>query len=366
MDFYLILGLERSASLGEIKRAYRRLARRHHPDINPGDHAAEALFRQIAEAYETLLDPDRRRQYDTGGGVPTLSMPSLEFQGFDFSAPMGASLEGTFSELFAEAFGQPDSARGRTRPEAGADLHTTMAIAFGEAMHGGEWAVNVTRLETCLACRGLGQVRVSDARCAACHGTGSVRWVRGHMVFTKACAACGSTGRLQSRTCSACGGQGLGPRAERLSVAVPAGVYDGTRLRLGGRGNAGRFGGEPGDLYVDVFVSAHPRFRRDGDDIHVTLPIAIHEAALGTRLQVAGIDGPVRVRVSPGTQSGQRFRLRGRGAASPRDGARGDLVLEVQLVLPPVLDERSRELLREFGRLNPGDVRAMSEVEEAS
>lgn len=366
MDFYLILGLERSASPDELKRAYRRLARKYHPDINPGDRAAEALFRQIAEAYETLLDPERRRQYDAGGRAPTLSMPSMEFQGFDFSAPMGASSEGTFSELFAEAFAQPDSARGRARPEAGADLHTTLAISFTEAMHGGEWAVNVTRLETCLACRGVGQLRVSDARCAACHGTGSVRWVRGHMVFTKACAACGSTGRLQNRTCSACGGQGLGPRAERLSVAVPAGVYDGTRLRLAGRGNAGRVGGEPGDFYVDVRVSAHPRFRRDGDDLHVTVPIAIHEAALGTKLQVAGIDGPVRVRIPPGTQSGQWFRLRGRGASSPRHGARGDLVLEVQLVLPRVIDERSKALLREFGRLNPGDVRAVSEVEEAS
>jgi molecular chaperone DnaJ len=184
-----------------------------------------------------------------------------------------------------------------------------------------------------------------------------VRSVRGHMVFSRSCTACGGTGQQQPKACGPCGGTGQETRTETVSVRVPAGVRDGDRVRVPAKGNAGTRGGPPGDLYITLRVAPHATFRRDGDDLHAVVPIAIHEAALGARIEVPTPQGAARLRVPPGTQSGQRFRLRERGAVSTRDGRRGDLVIEVRLVLPRVLDERSKELLREFGRLNAENVR---------
>src|SRR5262245_51266578 len=353
MDLYVILGLEHGASESEIKRAYRRLARRYHPDINPGDRTAEARFRQILEAYETLIDPERRSRYDAGspddGGRPTSG-----FEGFDFSGRAGDQ-SATFGDLFAEVF----TSRGHQRPspERGADLHQTLTLTFDEAFTGGQRTVTVTRRDTCQGCAGTGVTRVTTGACVVCRGAGSVQTVRGHMVFSRSCPGCGGTGQQRPHSCQACGGAGQITRAEAVHVRLPAGVGDGERLRIPGRGNAGLRGGHPGDLYITVQVSPHPLYRRDGDDLHITVPIAIHEAALGARIEVPTPDGGVRVRVPPGTQSGQRFRLRERGAPSVRDGRRGDLVVEVKLVMPKLLDERSKELLREFGRINGGNVR---------
>ena len=190
----------------------------------------------------------------------------------------------------------------------------------------------------------------------SCEGAGTVRSVRGHMVFAKNCPRCAGTGMLRQERCESCEGQGVAPRTEIVTVRVPAGVPDGARVRVAGKGHAGVRGGAPGDLYLDVHVEEHPTFRRDGDDVHMILPIAVHEAGLGTKIDVATPDGAVRVRVPPGTQSGQRFRLRERGVPT-RNGGKGDLVVEVRLALPKVLDERSKELLREFGRINGESVR---------
>ena len=358
MDFYLILGIERAATLADVKRAYRRLARRYHPDINPGDPAAAAVFRQVVEAYETLVDPTRRRRYDSGESQPTPGPGgSVEFEGFDFSVQHSPAAGATFSELFAEAFAGR-SAHLHERARQGADLHVALTLSFDESVRGGQHPVTVTRLDTCLMCRGGGRLSVADARCPACAGSGSLRVVRGHMVFSMACGSCAGTGRLPMRPCPSCGGEGVHPRSEIVRVAVPAGIRDGTRLRVAGMGHVGRLGGRAGDLYADVRVEPHPVFRREGDDLHVTVSVAIHEAALGARIDVMGLDGPVRVSVPPGAQSGQRVRLRGRGVAA--HGRCGDLLVEWRLMLPPMLDERSKELLREFGRLNPGDVRAPS------
>ncbi len=355
MDLYVILGLPHGAPESEIKRAYRRLARRFHPDINPGDRTAEARFRQILEAYETLMDPDRRSRYEAGHGDHSSDGGRRSgFEGFDFSA-RGVDHSATFGDLFAEVLHE----RG-TRPagqERGSDLHQEMALAFEEALAGIQRAGTVTRRETCRTCAGTGVIRAGQGACILCHGTGAVRSVRGHMVFSRSCTACGGTGQMRPRACAPCGGTGQETRAENVLVRIPAGVAGGDRVRVPGKGHAGVRGGQAGDLLITVHVAPHPVFRRDGDDIHMAVPVAIHEAALGARIDIAAPDGPARLRVPPGTQTGQRFRLRERGAVSTRDGRRGDLVVEVRLMLPKVLDERSKELLREFGRINGDPVR---------
>jgi molecular chaperone DnaJ len=354
MDLYIVLGVQQGASESEIKRAYRRLARRFHPDINPGDQTAEVRFRQILEAYETLIDPARRSRYDAGHAAdPGPARPS-GFEGFDFST-RGVDYSATFGDLFAEVLTE----RGvRTdAPQRGADLHAELQVSFEEALAGTPRSVTVTRREVCRTCAGSGRTRVSTGKCHLCQGTGAVRSIRGHMVFSRSCTSCGGTGQQMPRACDPCGGTGLETRSETVTVRVPSGVADGDRLRVPGKGHAGIRGGQPGDLYVTARVAPHAVFRRDGDDLITVIPIAVHEAALGARIVVRTLEGEAKLRVPPGTQSGQRFRLRERGAASTRTGQRGDLVVEVRIMLPKVLDERSKELLREFGKLNAEGVR---------
>lgn len=356
MDFYVLLGVRHGATEADIKRAYRRLARRFHPDINPGDRAAEARFRQILEAYETLIDPQRRSRYDASGaaGEPAERRTASGFEGFDFSA-RGVDYSASFGDLFAEVLTERGTRQ--PAPERGADLHQDVELSFEEAFGGTQRALTVTRRETCRTCAGSGRTRVSPGPCHVCHGTGAVRSVRGHMVFSRSCSACAGTGQQRPRPCEPCGGTGQETRSETAQVRIPAGIADGERVRVAAKGNAGQHGGPPGDLYITVHVAPHALFRREGDDLFLVVPIAIHEAALGARIEIPTPEGPARLRVPPGTQSGQRFRLRERGAASTRNGRRGDLVVEARLMLPKLLDERSKELLREFGRINGESVR---------
>jgi len=356
MDFYIVLGVERGAPAGEIKRAYKRLARRLHPDINPGDREAAARFRQVLDAYETLMDPDRRRRYDAGqlSAAQQDDGGTFGFAGFDFSNRVHAERTTTFGDLFEEVLSKlgrvPDLA------DHGADIHARTTLSFEEAWHGVQRTVTVTRQDLCRSCSGSGYRRVAETRCVSCDGAGVVRSVRGHMVFAKTCPTCGGEGRLKQEECPSCRGQGVEPRAETLSVQIPPAVTDGARVRIAGKGHAGVRGGRPGDLLIDVSVAEHPVYRREGDELHMVVPIALHEAGLGAKFDIETPDGPVRLRVPPGTQSGQRFRLRDRGAPS-RNGGRGDLVVEIRLKLPKILDERSKELLREFGRINGESVR---------
>jgi molecular chaperone DnaJ len=347
MDLYALLGLAPGATPADIKRAYRRLSRRYHPDINPGDKAAEMLYRRISEAYETLVDPERRRTYDSGTPASSGAAATFEFSGFDFSAAAHGAQAATFTELFAEALHPLPSAEGR--PEPGADLHAELTLTFEESMFGGQRQVVVTRQDACSACRGAGAIRTPEGRCAPCHGTGKVRWARGHMVFTKACAACHGSGRQRSERCAACVGSGRQVRTEAVPVTVPPGIVEGARLRVADRGHAGRGGGRHGDLYVTVHVQPHPVFRRQGEDLCLTLPIGVHEAVLGARVEVPSLEGPVKLRIPPNTQAGQRFRLREHGVPGP--GGRGDLLVEIRIVLPQMIDERGKELMREFGKL---------------
>jgi molecular chaperone DnaJ len=358
MDFYAILGLSTDASLTDIKRAYRRMARRYHPGINPGDRAAEEMFRRVSEAYETLVDPRRREEYDAVGRAAAAPPPgspvSLEFTEFDFSVAAHGPQAATFAELFSDVL-HPAPARGH-RAERGADLNATITIDFLDAIKGVARQLVMTRHVLCSMCAGTAHVPVSDSRCHECHGSGGVRWARGHMVFSKTCAACNGSGRLRVQRCALCNGLGRTVRSEPLSVSIPPGTIDGTRLRLAERGHAGENGGPAGDVYVTVQVLPHPFLRREREDLVCVIPLGVHEAVLGSRIDVPTLDGPARFWIPPGTQAGQRFRLVGRGVPSPH-GAPGDLVVEVKLVLPTRVDERSRDILREFGQRNYDDLR---------
>jgi molecular chaperone DnaJ len=358
MDLYLVLGLEREATLDEIKRSYRRLARRFHPDINPGDRVAADQYRRIAEAYETLSDPGRRQRYDSGAGEASIAEAStFGFEGFDFSISVSGASAPTFGDLFADVFRPSEPGRSGVA-ERGADLQHALALTFDEAMRGGSRELIVTRQEHCRLCHGAGRLQAAQRPCAFCEGSGVVKSARGHMVFSKPCDRCGGAGWQVDTACPACGGRQIEIRSERIVLEVPAGLTDGERIRVAGKGHAGPNGGPCGDLYIVADVEDHPLFRREGDDLHLTVPIAVHEAALGARIEVPSPDGLVRLRVPPGAQSGRQFRIRERGAPSVRDGHRGDLVVEIRLVLPAALDERSKDLMREFGRINSEDVRA--------
>jgi molecular chaperone DnaJ len=362
MDFYTILGLSTDASVTDIKRAYRRLARRYHPGINPGDRAAEEMFRRVSEAYETLMDPGRREQYDAVGrpaAAPVGSPVTLEFTEFDFSIAARGTQAATFAELFADVL-HPTPARGQGS-ERGVDLHATITVDFVEAMRGLERQIVVTRQVLCTVCAGTAQVAVSEGRCPHCYGTGAVRWARGHMVFSKTCADCNGSGRMRVQRCRVCGGYGRTVRSEPLAVSIPPGTVDGTRLRLAESGHAGQYGGKPGDVYVTVQVRPHPFLRREGEDLVCVVPLGVHEAVLGARIDVPTLDGPAGFWIPPGTQAGQRFRLAGRGRGLP-PGVPGDLVIEVKLVLPTRVDDRSREILREFGQRNYDELRKHLQV----
>ncbi len=357
MDFYVVLGVPQGATPNQITRAYRRLARRFHPDINPGDHVAALRFKEILLAYETLIDPVRRSRYDVGGeGAPESCAPrSSGFEGFDFSASGSDST--SFGDLFAEAIAARTAP---ARAQRGSDLHAGVAVSFEESLQGVRRAVTVTRETACRACGGRGVAGATDAGvCVLCEGAGTVRSSRRHMIFSRICPSCAGTGSRRPQECGLCGGVGRQTRSERVQVDVPPGTADSERVRVAGAGHAGWGGGAAGDLYLTVHVGPHHVFCRDGDDLHVVVPVGVHEAALGSRVAVDTPDGTVTLRVPPGTQSGQRFRLRGRGVASRQAlGQRGDLLVEVRLMLPEVLDERSKELLREFGRIHGSGARA--------
>ncbi len=359
MDLYQVLGVPRNAAPADVERAYLRLARRYHPGINPGDGVSAELYRRVQEAYGVLGDAERRRDYDRGASPAPVAAAeaTVAFQGFDFSSLAEGAAAATFSELFADVF--QDAARRASAPEQGTSFDITLQLSFDDAMRGGQFPLSVTRSERCGACAGTGHVPRPPVACPQCAGAGSRRWARGHMVFTKECEACGGVGQIMSQICRMCGSAGVHARSEVVTLGLPAGIEAGARIAVPGRGHAGARGGPAGDLYVTIDVAPHPFLRREGRDLAMVLPVAIHEAALGARINVPTLDGPVALKIPAGSASGQRLRLRGRGLPGDAAGGvpAGDLIAELQIVLPPVRDERSRELLREFGRLNDVDVR---------
>ncbi|HEX9186163.1 MAG TPA: J domain-containing protein, partial [Vicinamibacteria bacterium] len=333
MDLYERLGTRRGASASEIRRAWQRLARALHPAVNPGDHVAAQRYREAAEAFEVLSDPQRRAAYDRGERPAAKVAAAAEggFEGFDFSARVRIETVG-FREIF-DAAPAPAAARGE-------DLEQATRVTFEESMAGAVRRVHLVRFEPCPSCHGAGEVESPPLACPRCQGTGTVRGSRGHMIFSRPCADCGGTGEIRLRACRRCDGEGRGIASEWLEVRVPPGVGNGTKVRLPGAGNAGRRGGPPGDFVLTVEVEEHPAFRREGADLHCVVPVGMVEAAMGGHVEVGTPDGPVTIEVPAGTQSGQRFRLRKRGVPRPGDGERGDLWVEALVVIPAVTDDR--------------------------
>lgn len=375
MDYYQKLGVERGASADEIRKAYRHLARKHHPDLNPGDKAAEDKFKDVQQAYDVLSDPKKKQMYDqvgfysengmpSGGGGPQ-GGPNMDFSGFDFSDYMrGSRTSGghpeadssSFSDIFSQWFGgRPGSSQ--EAPQKGTDLEYGLSIDFWQAIKGTQVRITVARQETCNICNGSGQRSGNNTVCPECNGTGNVTQQAGAMRFNLTCPKCEGTGRLRNR-CPNCHGDGRISKNETVDVRIPAGAQQGSRLRVPGKGNVGTHGVAAGDLYITLRVEEHPFFRREGDDIHITVPVRIDEAGLGTKIEVPTIDGKALLKIPQGTNNGQKFRLRDKGVENSRSHRRGDQIVEISIQAPDVRDERSRELLREYAELHPEDPRS--------
>jgi molecular chaperone DnaJ len=368
-DYYQVLGVPRDTALPDIKKAYRKLARKYHPDLNPGDKTAEARFKEIQEAYAVLSDPKKRAQYDQFGDVagappgpgPGGAAPGGPgFEGFDFS-DYGSS---TFRDFFENLFGGA-GARGAEAPpggpERGEDLQYSMPVGFEDAVHGVQTKIRVNRLTACEACGSTGRAAGSRRRpCPNCGGTGRGTVQRGFMKFSGACPACGGTGQAPGEPCSSCGGPGTVQKSDLISVRIPAGVDNGSKVRIPGRGNAGRNGGPPGDLYIVIEVAPHPFFRREGANISIRVPISVPEATLGAKIDVPTLWGRTTIRIPPGTKSGQKFRIREQGAPMVGRKGRGDEYAEVYIVPPPFDNERIREMMKELESLSgPNPRQAM-------
>ena len=367
-EYYDLLGVSRKASQKEIRAAYRKLARKYHPDLNPGDKSSEESFKQVQEAYDVLSDAKKRQMYDQYGfEVPGVGPPPgaggpegshFDFGGFDFGGGGGASGAGpSFRDLFSQYFrGGGGVAEDVRQAEAGSNLEYQIEISFWEAVHGAVKKLTVARLDTCADCHGTGSIGQPQT-CTACGGTGQVAQTTGRMRFNLTCTRCGGTGRIRN-ACRLCGGEGRVRRVDTIEVRIPAGVQTGSRVRVAGRGNAGTSGAPPGDLYIITDVQPHPFFERRGDDLYTTVPITVTEATLGAKIEVPTVDGRSILRVPPGTNSGQKLRLREKGVPSVRDPRnRGNQYVELQVIVPKPVDERVRELLRELERIAPEDPR---------
>ena len=398
-DYYGTLGVKKTSTQDEIKKAFRKLARKHHPDVNPGDKKAEAKFKEISEANDVLSDEKKRKIFDQVGfysdqidpaqaeaaarggyggyGAPPPPRPGrggqevpFDFGGFDFSdfaaqpgsgrgqadPAGGAGFGGSFKDIFSGMFsgGQKGAARG---PQAGTDLEYQVEVDFWTAIRGGVTRLEIQRQEVCPTCKGKSTTGGS-VECPECHGTGQVTQMGGRMKFNIQCPRCGGSGQI-SNACATCDGAGVVTRREPLEFRIKAGTRDGQRIRLAGKGNAGTGGGASGDLFLIIKVGSHPFFKRIADDISVTVPVTVTEAALGAKVDVPTVDGVTQLKIPQGTQSGQKLRLREKGVPSAsREGTRGDQIVEVKVVVPKVQDERSKEILRELAKLNPEDPRA--------
>ncbi len=394
-DYYGALGVKKTASAEDIRKAFRKLARKYHPDVNP-DKSAEEKFKTISEANDVLSDPKKRKIYDqlgfysdnidptaaeayaraggagasgsggfganngaasSGGGEQYQEVP-FDFGGFDFSdiaegAKRGGG--GGFRDIFSGIFGGGRH-EATPRPTPGSDLEYQMNVGFWQAIKGAELQISVPHLESCANCHGRGFLE-SPGVCPECHGKGQITQKSGGMKFNMPCPRCGGSGKNRT-VCPVCHGEGRVEREESLKVRIKSGTRDGQRIRLAGRGNAGTMGAPAGDLYIIVRAGEHPVFKRDGDDIYLSLPVTVSEAALGSKVEVPTIDGRAQLKIPPGTQSGQKLRLRDKGVQSAtKEGVRGDEIVEVKVAVPVVRDEKSKEILRELAKLNPEDPR---------
>lgn len=406
-DYYELLGLKRGASEDEVRKAYRRLARKYHPDLNPGDKVAEERFHSLQEAYEILGDTKKRKMYDQygfysdnpfaaagGGAGPGAGRggpgggpggPHMDFGGFDFddlfkgaggaapgagggsaggpgAGPGGEGFSSRFGDLFGQFFGRgggTGTGGGPSRsnqPQKGSDLEYALNVDFWRAIKGTTVKLSIQRHESCGSCSGSGSAGGNKMVCPQCNGSGNVTQQAGAMRFNLSCPKCSGSGQLRN-ACPACSGEGRIVTPDSVDVRLPAGVQSGDRLRVGAKGNAGSLGAPAGDLYITVRVEEHPFFHREGDDIHITVPVTVWEAALGTKIEVPTLDGRALLKIPQGTQNQQKFRLREKGVANARKNTRGDQIVEVEVQAPKAQDERTREILRELSQLHPEDPR---------
>jgi molecular chaperone DnaJ len=384
-DFYKVLGVDRKAKPEEIKKAYRRLARKYHPDVNPGDKASEERFKRITEAHDVLSDPKKRAVYDrfgqysdnladaaakggagfggfnTGGAGGARTSQPFDFEGFDWgnaSSSSASSGGSSFRDIFSDLFGgSREKEPPQPMPQKGADIEMPLALSFEEAVTGMTTNITVNRSEQCSRCHGAGDTGGTPVTCPTCNGSGQVQRAGGRLRFAQECPDCGGVGRRRP-PCPVCHGKGVVPKTESVKVRIPAGVDTGSRVRIPGKGEGGRMGAPPGDLYIITNVGRHPHFTRKGDNIYVTIPLTVPEAALGAKIEVPTVEGKAQLKIPPGTQSGQKFRLRERGVPSLRNPqARGDQFVEVQVTLPKVISEETKELLKRYAQLNEENPR---------
>jgi molecular chaperone DnaJ len=399
-DYYGTLGVKKTATTEEIRKAFRKAARKYHPDVNPNDKKAEEKFKEISEANDVLSDDKKRKIYDQlgfysdnidpaaaeaaarggyGGQAAGYGGPQsrgsggqevpFDFGGFDFSdfqAGRGAQQEsaggfgGSFKDIFSGMF-TGGGQKGSRGPQPGTDLEYQVSVDFWTAVRGGVTRLEIQRQEVCPTCKGKSTTGGS-VECPECHGSGQVTQMGGRMKFNIQCPRCGGSGKVQN-SCPTCDGEGVVVKKEQLEFRIKPGTRDGQRIRLAGKGNAGTNGGAAGDLFLIIKAGTHPVFMRTGDDIYVTVPVTMTEAALGAKIDVPTIDtheggGRTQLKIPPGTQTGQKLRLREKGVPSAaKEGARGDQIVEVKIVVPKVQDERSKEILRELAKLNPEDPR---------
>ncbi len=347
-DYYNILGVSPDASQEEIKRAYRRLVLKFHPDRNPGNREAEEKFKEINEAYEVLSDPEKRARYD-----------SLRSRGFfgdfgpeGFSRDFGfESFSDFFKDIFDEFFGFGRSSD-KDRPESGADLKYELEVTFEEAARGTTKVIRLPKLSVCPDCGGTGAKDGRTTRCPVCNGMGVVSYREAFFTIRRTCSHCGGTGRVVTEYCPRCGGTGAVKLEKTLHINVPPGVNNGTRLKISGEGEPGKNGGPPGDLYIVIKLKNHPIFRRVGDDIVCEVPISFVQACLGDEITVPTLDGSIKLKIPPGTQPGETFRIKGKGFPHLGSRGRGDEIVKIVVEVPKNLTRKQIELLREFERIS--------------
>src|ERR1700690_4041128 len=385
-DYYATLGVKKTATPDEIRKAFRKAARKFHPDVNPGDKKAEEKFKEISEANDVLSDDKKRKVYDqvgfysdqidpaqaaayarqqAGGGRPPVDFDGFDFSGFQGGPGFnpgpqegaGSQSWGSFKDIFSGIFSGAQQQQQRPRgPQPGTDLEYQATVDFWTAIRGGQARIQVNRQEACPTCHGQASTG-GPTQCPECNGTGQVTQMGGRMKFNIPCPRCNGAGRT-SNDCSTCQGEGVVSKTETVEFRMKPGTRDGQRIRLQGKGNAGLNGGAPGDLFVIVRTGTHPVFTRLGDDIQITVPVTVAEASLGAKVDVPTIDGPAQLKIPPGTQGGQKLRMRERGVESAsHPGQRGDEIVTVTVAVPHLNDERSREIMRELAKLNPSDPR---------
>lgn len=386
-DYYKILGVKKDAKADEVKKSYRRLARKFHPDVNPNDKTAEEKFKEVQEAYDVLSDDKKRKVFDRFGyyndnldvnspfgagasaAAGTAGSPGFDFSGFDFSSTSGTGGGSSFRDIFSDLFGggggatraQPEPPR--PMPKKGRDIEIPLALSFEEAFTGMTTNITINRSEQCSRCNGAGDTGGPIVTCSTCGGSGQVMKAGGRLQFSQGCPDCEGTGRRRT-PCSQCHGKGVTPKNEQVKIRIPAGVDTGSRVRIPKKGHGGRLGAEPGDLFIVTNVGKHKFLERKGDNVYVTVPITVPEAALGAKIEVPTVEGKAQLKIPSGTESAQKFRLRERGFPSLRNPRlRGDQFIEVKITLPKVISEETKEVLRAFEKMNSESPRRVMGLE---